>query len=56
MKLAKKRNGNKQLSGYLASIKITEAREVDFVDINGDSRELEKLIDKKNKQIIIKLK
>lgn len=56
MKLSKKFNGNKQLSGYLASIKLTEARDIGFVDNEDNSKELEKIIDKKNKQIIIKLK
>lgn len=56
MKLVKKVNGNKKLSGYLAGIKITEAREVGFIDDEYNSYELEKLIDTKNKQIIIKLK
>lgn len=56
MKLSKKLNGNKQLSGYLASIKLTEARDVGFVDNEDNPKELEKIIDIKNKQIIIQLK
>lgn len=56
MKLIKKKNGAGFLSTYTLNIKLTEAREADFVDSDGNSKELEKIIDTEQKQIIIKLK
>lgn len=51
-----KTTGKSYLSNYTFTIKTTEARELEFVDEEDNSYELEKIIDLENKQIIIKKK
>ena len=54
MKLRINRNKQKLISNYTIHVRTTEARELGFLDENGESLELEKIIDLENNQIIIK--
>lgn len=56
MRLTKKKNGAGYLSYYLLSVKLTDARKLGFVDSNGDSYELEGIVDENKKELTIKLK
>ena len=56
MILSPKKNGAGYVSSYTINIGSEEAKKLDFIDAKGFSKELEKIIDTKNKQIIIKLK
>lgn len=56
MILSPKKNGAGYISSYTINIGNKEAKMVDFINKDGDSKELEKIIDTENKQIIIKLK
>ena len=56
MILSLKKNGAGYISSYTINIGNKEAEAVGFIDKDGVSKELEKIIDTENKQIIIKLK
>lgn len=56
MKLSKKINGKGYISSFTVNISLNEAKSCDFLDENNEPKEVEKIIDSKNNQIIIKLK
>ncbi len=56
MKLNKKKNGKGYITSYTLNIGSAEAREVGFIDDNNEPLEIEKVIDKENKTITLKLK
>lgn len=56
MKLRANKNGAGAIGNYTFSIGAKEAKDVGFLNVDGSSKELDKIIDIKNKQIIIKLK
>ena len=56
MKLRVNKAGNGYVSGYTLSVSTSEARLLGFVDENGERVELEKVLDEKNHQLIIRVK
>ncbi len=56
MKLVKKKNGRGDSVSYMINVSSSEAVKLGFVDEEGNSLELEKVIDEKNKTITIKIK
>lgn len=56
MRLRANKNGRGSVGNYTFSIGAKEAKDVDFLNEDGTSKELEKIVDIKNKQIIIKIK
>lgn len=56
MKLRVNKAGNGYVSGYTLSVSTSEARLLCFVDETGERVELEKVLDEKNHQLIIRVK
>lgn len=56
MKLRPNHNGSGNIGNYTFSIGAKEARDVNFLNPDGTSKELEKELDTKNSKIIITLK
>lgn len=56
MKLSPKKGGHGYITSYTINIGSLEAKKVGFVDSDGTSFEIEKIIDEENQTIIIKLK
>ena len=55
MKLRANKNGNGKIGNYTFSIGSNEAKSLDFLTEDGLSKELEKIIDVENSQLIIKV-
>lgn len=56
MKLSPKKNGSGYITSYTINIGSAEARNAGFIDVDGNSLELEKIIDTYNNTITIQLK
>lgn len=56
MKLRANKNGSGKIGNYTFSIGSSEAKQLDFLNDDGTSKEIEKVIDVKNKQLILKIK
>lgn len=56
MILSKKKNGKGYVTSYTLNVGSKEARDLGFIDENGDSKQLEKIIDIENKVLIVKRK
>lgn len=56
IKLSPKKDGYGNISSYSVNIGATEARQCGFISQDGSVLPVEKLLDYKNNQIIIKLK
>lgn len=56
MILRANKNGNGNIGNYTFSIGAKEAKDVNFLNEDGTSKELEKIVDVENKKIIIKIK
>ena len=56
IKLSKKRNGYGDVSSYSINIGASEAKEVGFVNSDGEIMPLEKIIDTDNQQIVLRKK
>lgn len=50
------RAGNGYVSGYTLSVSTSDARALGFVHENGERVELEKIVDIKHNQLIIRIK
>lgn len=51
-----KKNGRGYLSSYTVNIALNEAREIGFIDEDGQPKEIEKVVDSQNNQIILRVK
>ena len=51
-----KKGGHGHVTSYMVSIGSAEARQVGFVTESGEPLEVEKVIDNKNRQVIIRIK
>ena len=56
MKLIPKKNGKGYITSYTLSVGSKEAKDLNFVDKNGNSKELEKCLNAENSELIIKIK
>lgn len=56
MKLRENRGGHGHVTSYTLSVGSAEARHLGFVDKTGERVELEKILDEKNHQLIIRIK
>jgi len=56
IKLSPKKDGYGNVSSYSVNIGATEARQCGFISQDGSALPVEKILDYKNNQIIIKLK
>ena len=56
MILSKKKNGKGYVTSYTLNIGSKEARDLGFVNKEGDSKQIEKIVDTRNKKLIVKLK
>lgn len=56
IKLSPKKNGAGYITSYSINLGCAEVRDCSFLDKDGQIRELEKLIDSENNQIIIRIK
>lgn len=56
MKLRENRGGHGHVTSYTLSVGSAEARHLGFVDETGERVELEKVLDEKNHQLIIRVK
>lgn len=56
MKLIAKKGGNGYTSSFTVNISLNDAKNCNFIDENNVPKEIEKIVDAKNNQIIIKLK
>ncbi len=56
IKLSPKKGGNGYVSSYSVNIGVAEARAVGFVDADGNTLPVEKVIDAEHNQITIRLK
>lgn len=55
IKLSPKKDGYGNVSSYSVNIGASEARQCCFIDSDGNTQQIEKLIDIENNQIIIRL-
>ena len=56
MILSKKKNGKGYVTSYTLNIGSKEARDLGFINQDGDSKQIEKIIDIENKVLIVKVK
>lgn len=56
MKLSPKPNGKGYITSYSMNVGSKEAKDLNFINENGTSKELEKIIDIKNRRLIVFLK
>lgn len=56
MKLSRKKNGKGYITSYTLSVGSKEARSLNFLDEDGMSKELEKIIDTENSTLTIRIK
>lgn len=56
VKLRKNKNGKGYVTAYTFSVGSKEARDLNFIDLEGNPLDLEKIVDIENKQLVIKLK
>ena len=52
MKLIPKKNGKGYITSYTLSVGSKEAKDLNFVDKNGNSKELEKCLNAENSELI----
>ena len=56
MILSKKKNGKGYITSYTLNIGSKEARDLGFINKNGDSKQIEKIVDIEKKMLIVKVK
>ena len=56
MFLSKKKNGKGYVTSYTLNIGSKEARDLGFINKDGDSKQIEKIIDTQKKILIVRLK
>ncbi|MGI6499214.1 MAG: hypothetical protein ACOX0U_10575 [Oscillospiraceae bacterium] len=56
IKLSPKKGGHGHITSYSVNIGSAEARECGFVQADGTHVALEKIVDKENRQVIIRIK